>query len=349
MSPKDYAEFELEDFILDDWFVQWVKSPTPEGTDFWENWLHQHPARGNVVEEARQLVMRLDADRHPMPAESFQRIQANLDNVYASLVVEQTPARSLPESRRQPLRWHWPVGIAAAVLLLLLGAAWYFVNRESESRYYATEYGQTREVMLPDGSKVLLNANSRLRLPAAWPANGPREVWLEGEAFFSVTRKALGAPADARFVVHTGQVDVEVLGTRFNVTNRRGQTTVILNEGKVKLEEGALTGGREVIMAPGEYVRLGSDAGTLVRKTVNPARYSSWTENRYVFDDTSLREIAQIIEDTYGVEVKFGNRQLAERTFSATIPTKNLDVLLLALSESFGMEIEKNDSLIVFK
>jgi ferric-dicitrate binding protein FerR (iron transport regulator) len=352
MSPKHYAEFELEDFILDDWFVQWVKSPTPEGTDFWENWLREHPARGSVVEEARQLVLHLNAGRHSMPAESFRRIQVHLDNVYASLAAEETLARARPGKRREPLRWRWPVGVAAAVsLLLLVGAAWYFANRESGARSYTTAYGQTRPVTLPDGSEVLMNANSRLRVPAAWSANGPREVWLEGEAFFKVARKMNAAPANtsSRFVVHTGQVDVEVLGTRFNVTNRRGQTTVILNEGKVKLEEGALSGGREVIMAPGEYVQLGSDARTLVRKTVNPSQYSSWTENRYVFDDTSLREIAQIIEDTYGVEVKFGNHRLAARTFSATIPTKNLDVLLLALSESFGMEIEKDGNQLVFK
>jgi ferric-dicitrate binding protein FerR (iron transport regulator) len=106
---------------------------------------------------------------------------------------------------------------------------------------------------------VLLNANSQLRTPARWPAGARREVWLEGEAFFQVTKKGAapgGGTDGARFVVHTGQVDVAVLGTRFNVTNRRGQTTVTLNEGKVKLEEGDLDGA--VIMEPGELVRLGA-------------------------------------------------------------------------------------------
>jgi ferric-dicitrate binding protein FerR (iron transport regulator) len=113
------------------------------------------------------------------------------------------------------------------------------------------------------------------------------------------------------------------------------------------LDEGALDG--QVIMQPGELVRLGRDGRTLVRKKVNPGQYSSWTENRYVFDDTPLAEIAQRIEDTYGVPVVLKTSGLAQRTFSATIPTKNLDVLLLALSESFGMDIEKNETEIVFK
>ncbi|HEX8528999.1 MAG TPA: FecR domain-containing protein, partial [Cytophagales bacterium] len=182
-----------------------------------------------------------------------------------------------------------------------------------------------------------------------WKAGAHREVWLEGEAFFRVTKKgaAPGSTAEARFVVHTNQVDVAVLGTRFNVTNRRGQTTVTLNEGKVKLEEGALS--RAVVMEPGELVRLDGESQTLVRKKVNPGQYSSWTENRYVFDDTPLADIAQRIEDTYGVPVVLATPGLAERTFSATIPTKNLDVLLLALSEAFGMEIEKHQTQIVFR
>jgi ferric-dicitrate binding protein FerR (iron transport regulator) len=344
MSPKDYSEFELEDFLLDDAFVQWVRTPTPEGDVFWENWRRQHPERQGVLEEARALVQGLHANLHPLPVSSFQRMQVHLDAVYAAL--EEPADRPLAE----PVRWLGWAAAAVVALLLLAGGAWYRAGRAAGGARYATGYGQTRTVTLPDGSWVLLNANSRLRTAARWAAGARREVWLEGEAFFTVAKKKAtpdGGTDGAQFVVHTRQVDVEVLGTRFNVTNRRGQTTVTLNEGKVKLEEGALDG--EVVMQPGELVRLGDDGRTLVRKKVNPGQYSSWTQNRYVFDDTPLAEIAQRIEDTYGVRVVLASPGLAERTFSATIPTRNLDVLLLALSEAFGMEIEKKETQIIFR
>jgi ferric-dicitrate binding protein FerR (iron transport regulator) len=348
MSPKDYSEFELEDFLLDDAFVQWARTPTPDGDVFWETWRHRHPGRWQVLEEARELVRGLHANSDPLPASSFRRMQAHLDAVYATL--EASRERPLQRVDRRPSRWLGWAAAAVVALALLAAGAWYRTQRPAGEAQYATGYGQTRTVTLPDGSRVLLNANSRLRTPAHWPAGTRREVWLEGEAFFRVTKKAVapgGSPDGARFVVHTGQVDVAVLGTRFNVTNRRGQTTVTLNEGKVKLEEGDLDGA--VIMEPGELVRLGGDGQTLVRKKVNPVQYSSWTENRYVFDDTPLADIAQRIEDTYGVPVVLTTPGLADRTFSATIPTKNLDVLLLALSEAFGMEIEKHETKIVFK
>ena len=347
MSPKDYSEFELADFLLDDAFVQWVKTPTPQGDAFWENWRRRHPDRQWVLEEARGLVQGLHVRRDPLPAGSFRRIQVHLDGVYAAL---EEPAAPSEASGRRPSRWLGWAAAAVVALLLLAAGAWYRAGRPGGATEYATGYGRTRTVTLPDGSRVLLNANSRLRTPAQWPEGARREVWLEGEAFFTVTKKSAapdGGTAGARFVVHTGQVDVEVLGTRFNVTNRRGQTTVTLNEGKVKLEEGALS--RAVIMQPGELVRLGGDGRTLVRKKVNPVQYSAWTQNHYLFDDTPLAEIAQRIEDTYGVPVVLARPGLAGRTFSATIPTKNLDVLLLALSEAFGMEIEKNEKEIVFK
>ncbi|CAA9243967.1 MAG: hypothetical protein AVDCRST_MAG56-1540 [uncultured Cytophagales bacterium] len=347
MSPKDYSEFELADFLLDDAFVQWVKTPTPDGDVFWKNWRRQHPDREWVLEEARGLVQGLYVRRDPLPAGSFRRIQGHLDGVYAAL---EEPAAPSEAPGRRPSRWLGWAAAAVVALLLLAAGAWYRAGRAGGGTEYATGYGQTRTVTLPDGSRVLLNANSRLRTPARWPEGARREVWLEGEAFFTVTKQSGrpdGGTEGARFVVHTGQVDVEVLGTRFNVTNRRGQTTVTLNEGKVKLEEGNLD--RAVIMQPGELVRLGGNGAALVRKKVNPVQYSAWTQNNYLFDDTPLAEIAQRIEDTYGVPVVLERPGLAERTFSATIPTKNLDVLLLALSEAFGMEIEKNEKEIVFK
>lgn len=85
---------------------------------------------------------------------------------------------------------------------------------------YATQYGEQRVVELPDHSVVSLNANSTLRFRNDWSqANTLREVWLDGEAFFSV-QKQEGAAGPAKFIVHTNDLDVEVLGTRFNVSNR---------------------------------------------------------------------------------------------------------------------------------
>ncbi|HEX8529915.1 MAG TPA: FecR domain-containing protein, partial [Cytophagales bacterium] len=186
MSPKDYSEFELEDFLLDDAFVQWARTPTPDGDAFWENWRRNHPERRWVLEEARGLVRGLGVSADPLPESSFRRMQAHLDGVYATL--EEPRQRPLQRVDRRPSRWlGWAA--AAVALVLLAAGAWYRIERPAGEAQYATGYGQTRTVTLPDGSRVLLNANSQLRTPARWPAGARREVWLEGEAFFQVTKK----------------------------------------------------------------------------------------------------------------------------------------------------------------
>lgn len=115
-----------------------------------------------------------------------------------------------------------------------------------------TAYGKTERITLPDQSVVLLNANSVLSYNDKWTDNKTREVWLAGEAYFEV--KKSDARGNAKFVVHTDQLSVEVLGTEFNVNNRRGKTQVVLNAGKVRLTSDT-TLEKEIIMAPGERWR----------------------------------------------------------------------------------------------
>jgi transmembrane sensor len=121
-------------------------------------------------------------------------------------------------------------GIAASVLILISFAVYLF----SDSIFYdtyATSFGMTRNILLEDGSEVTLNANSTLKVPKNLLTSESREVWIEGEGFFSIAKK----PNRVRFLVHTDNLNVEVLGTKFNVNNRRGNTEVVLSEGSIRL------------------------------------------------------------------------------------------------------------------
>lgn len=146
-----------------------------------------------------------------------------------------------PNKKSLTLRsWSWVYRVAAAFIGILLVAAVSFLYLREETIRYETAYGQLRVIVLPDSSRVTLNGNSTLRYQADWealPIGNTREVWLEGEGFFEVTEVVLSAQSMAKFVVHTPQLDVEVVGTKFNVTNRRHQTQVVLSSGQVKLHE----------------------------------------------------------------------------------------------------------------
>jgi ferric-dicitrate binding protein FerR (iron transport regulator) len=100
-------------------------------------------------------------------------------------------------------------------------------------------------------------------------------------------------------------------------------------------------------MKPGELIEFSRQKEALVKKTVDPEMYSSWKNNKLIFDNTSMHEIAEMIESTYGLQVKFQDRKIASRTLTGVLPTDNIDILLLALSKSFNVAIRKNSNQII--
>jgi ferric-dicitrate binding protein FerR (iron transport regulator) len=237
-------------------------------------------------------------------------------------------------------RWR----VAAAVLLGTLGLAgtWYwYANRPL---VYQTAYGETRTLVLPDQSKVVLNANSELRVRKQWQADAPREVWLDGEAYFEVTEQ-LGGQA-AKFKVYTRDLTVEVLGTRFNVAERDKHTDVTLNEGKVRLNLNTETAGREIMMQPGEMVRFSENGQRVEKAKVKAEDHSSWTKNYWVLDNTTLADIAARIEATYGYQVEINDSELAGETLSGVLPTQQIDSLLEVLAISYDVKVRRENTTI---
>ena len=244
----------------------------------------------------------------------------------------------------------WMVSkVAASVLLLLLGGIFLYTWLREEAITYATDYGETKTVVLPDSSTVILNANSRLTLSDDW--SQMREVWLEGEAYFQVNKiKNATLPASEeyiKFVVRTDRLNVEVLGTEFNVRQRPEKTAVLLKSGKVRL---SLHDQPDTLsMQPGELVTLRSQSLQLDKEKVDPEPYTAWTEHRLVFEGETLQEIARIIEDTYGYKVIIQDENLRSKRFQGSVPAEDLDILLDGLSVTFDMHITKLDRQIIIQ
>src|SRR5215204_4276348 len=154
--------------------------------------------------------------------------EAAWQQVYLKLAgAADTPVISLPTRRKQRFGW-----AAAAVLigLLLLAGNW-FIFQNSARTVIQTQLGEFREVVLPDGSLVKLHPASRLRFAKKWNKSDLREVWLEGEAFLEVKhlhRQGARVASGDRFVVHTDDLNIEVLGTSFSVNVRHQTSKVIL-------------------------------------------------------------------------------------------------------------------------
>lgn len=330
-----YANYQVDDFLADLEFVRWVKQPEPQTDFFWEAFQRDFPDQQAVVQQARSVLLALQFDEEPV---SDTTIKAEWDRFSRNLASQRELADSIPiiplRSYRQ---WWWA---AATVAGLLVGLLWW-INKPVPDTIYRTAFGQLRQITLPDGSQLTLNANSEVRLPSDWSERPIREVWLKGEGFFHVVkRKGLSQP---RFIVHTSEVAVEVLGTAFNVRSRHQQADVLLQTGSVRLQLAKADTLRSLLMRPGDGIHYHEKTGQLSRRSVRVDRMAAWTRRVLLLDEMTLSELGQVIEDTYGRRVIIRSPTLAQRVLSGSVPTNNERALLegIALTLNVPVHIEK--------
>ena len=333
--------------LMDNRFREWVNHPTPELDHYWQQRLRRYPEERPGVERARQMLRHLDfeksatIDREGILAKALERAKES----EASLSQPISPPRA--KSRALVSRYWRQIAAVLVGIALLAGYQYYFLS----DRVHTTAYGESEQVVLPDGSTVMLNANSVLRYERRWSLDQPRRVTLTGEAFFSVTHQA----NDQTFVVQANDLAIEVLGTEFNVNHRRDETEVMLREGSVRLDWSASERAtvlpddtlRHLTIKPGELVVFSSD--TLVKKEVNPRVYAAWTDDEWLFEQTPLSEVFAMIEDNYGYQVVTEPSTIADKVFTAEIHEADLDLLLNFLSESFDLIITQHQRTIVIQ
>ncbi len=241
--------------------------------------------------------------------------------------------------------------IAASILIVCAAAgAWYISDSKITTEVAAhtvlevrTKYGERTTVILPDQSSVVLNGNSRLHYNENWSETTDREVWIDGEGFFAVQH----TKSHQKFVVHTRDgLDVEVLGTKFNVKSREHSSEVLLTEGKVKLNVATINED-PVYLEPGELATVKENK--LSKRVVEDKQYTSWVRSKLYFNEMTLQELANILHDTYGLNVTFGNEQLKARQLSGEISSATADDILFAIAETFNIQVtRKADDAVIF-
>jgi ferric-dicitrate binding protein FerR (iron transport regulator) len=240
--------------------------------------------------------------------------------------------------------------IAASLALVVVGI-WYVGTRTGTPQIAMekTGFGEIKTILLPDSSVVILNGNSSLRMLQQWSDNDTREVWLDGEAYFQVQKQHT---ARTGFIVHTKQVDVEVLGTRFNVNTRRQQSTVSLEEGKVRLsvhgEVSLVDKGSSIVMRPGQTVVVDASSSPKVNEERDVTVHSGWTKNEFHFDNTPLTGIARLMEDTYGYKMVVADSSLWKLSVSGDLRASNMQELIkvLEVTLKLTMRIERENKII---
>ncbi|WEK33713.1 MAG: FecR domain-containing protein [Candidatus Pseudobacter hemicellulosilyticus] len=323
---KNFAS--IEDIIADEGFQSWYAGMDDLHSREWAAWMARHPEQLPLVEEARHALQQLVVDQRPL-AEGQQ--EAAERRLMLRLRQEGALVPMHPASVRPKRRWYWAA--AAAVLLLAAGSWFFWFSLRHAS--VQTAFGEIREQQLPDGSTVVLNANSELRFSEGWEKGSEREVWLKGEAFFHVSKM----PDHKQFIVHADQLDIIVTGTQFNVVNRQDMTNVMLTEGGVLVQS---QDGQRLTLTPGDYVTFSNNR--LQRWTAKEETVLAWREKKLIFENTPLKTAVQQIEALYGVTIRLEKESIGEKPISGILPNDNLDALLQALEATNVFRVVRKDN-----
>ncbi|MFL9485118.1 FecR family protein [Chitinophagaceae bacterium LWZ2-11] len=316
----------VEELIEDEGFLKWFHQSDEQSIQQWEQWKDESPENHALLNEAVQL---LSAIQFKEPEISDQQVNDAWYKIDIQLPTQLVSNGKIISLNRAKKWW------TAAAVIIAVGVGLYLFRGAFKGEKLATDYGQIAEHILPDGSSVILNANSHLKT-GDFIEGKTREVWMDGEAYFKVHKTS----TKDRFVVHTGKVDVIVTGTQFNVVSRDNKTNVYLKEGSVTLRDEA---GNELKMKPGDYVEI--DHSKMLMKPVCDKNVLAWQEKKMIFDSASLYDVAARLKEVYGVNV-IVDSTLKGKIISGILPNDDLDVILKALEISEDFKIARNQNTI---
>lgn len=350
--------------------LQYLGEKYPEEQYFMEMLSEYWNTPGNIPDQEE-----LHSDAH------FQHILQSAEET-GSLSSESPESATDPAYAEGPARWRpWKLwAAAAAICALIAGGAFYRHLNPSPSpsvftdqkREVAVKPGAKSRLLLPDGTIVWLNSDSKLTYNSQFTGSF-REVALEGEAFFDVAKN----PAHP-FIVHTRGIDVRVLGTSFDVKSYPREATfeATLIRGKIEVSKTDEPKAQKIVLSPHEKLILDKDADSASAPLAaaneaasDPALYNAkppvkivltplpvnlpdtsvtetaWMYNKLVFDGESFRSMAVKMERWFNIRIHFEDAQVAAYRFHVTFENETIEQVLhsLQVADAFDYTINNDE------
>lgn len=244
------------------------------------------------------------------------------------------------------LRRSWTRIAAAAVIVLTMGGVLYLLLRGDGLQHAVAgthaNRPLTRNILLPDGSKVILQANSTLDYPGTFTGD-TREVTLTGEAYFDVAHNAKQA-----FIIHAGKIKTTVLGTAFNIKAwpAEEEVTVTVTRGKVRVEDETHVLG---IITPDQQISFNKRNEQAKQAIVDAADEASWKDKEYSFNEVNFDEAITEIQMRYGIIIELSNSEKAQLCpFTASFKQgESLEYVLNVISKLYNATWHKEEGRIV--
>ncbi|PLX04185.1 MAG: hypothetical protein C0594_09355 [Marinilabiliales bacterium] len=239
------------------------------------------------------------------------------------------------KKRILPVKRQFVLYAAAAIIVIILGST--FLRFFSKS--ILCEKGEHVSYMLPDGSNVYLNADSRISYKPFWWFVS-RELELEGEAYFEVTK-------GKEFIVHSDLGSTEVLGTSFDIYTRNKSYNVLCKTGKVKVK--VHPNGEENILTSGLYLSFNAEDQASLVEEIIPHRILSWTNGIFNFEAMKLSRVFDEIERQYDIVINVEDQSVLNEKYSGSFKrTEDVDFILDIICQPLNLNyVWKNNDVIV--
>ncbi len=388
-----YIDFKEEDFIKDEYFQKWVLSPDTMTSNFWNNWVKEHPEKAEIIKSAKNFVKQLNAGETKLHDSDFddmwQYIVQNkktskhslkrlltfrismLEKVAAVLIIAlclgyfvkytegifNTSDIQTPDVPRITLEMEdgtikYLDEVSSEVIVDKKGEQIvrksktqlaYDDNKSIKSLRYnqlTVPYGKKFELLLSDGSQVHLNSGSKLKYPVKFMEGKPRDVFLDGEAFFDVAKDSTRA-----FTVITNEMNTQVYGTSFNVSSYKNEnnTSTVLVEGSIGVyKSNNAKAEPPIFVKPGKRAVL--EDGLIYVEKVNISKYIAWKDNKLVFIDDRFDVIAKELERHFNVEIRNQITALNQKTFTGTFTKETLEDILKVFREHSGFNFSEENN-----
>lgn len=313
----------LDQLLNDDRFISWVGEGRHES--YWKTWIKEHPEDLETLKDAQAIVRGL-------PVRISQIEDQEIENSFEALQQKLQPTENRKSVFMRPYFKY-----AAAVILFILGSLlWYHTLPTANSPdplLVHTLPGELKKVELPDSTHVVLNGNSTLEYIQN---EHERSVQLQGEAHFDV-QKMTGESRPQRFVVHTMDLDIEVLGTVFSVRKDSIWTTIVLEEGKVSLlGKSSQSDSPVFIMTPGDKVVYNSTDGSFTQRSVDAVSYNSWTSQHLSLLNRSVAEVIRLFSNNYDIDIQIPEAY-QDRELTGSVDLSNIETAIKMIGFALGL------------
>jgi len=352
----DYALYKTEDFLTDESFILYCYGDDEAAKAHWENILNDQPELRKNINDARSLCLLLGIKVSTAEkVTALERLKTIID-----LTGEIGEPQSYPYILGRKTYFSRWMAIAASLLIIAstYGIYKFNVPPSSAALYSAantanyrligtTDFNHRKHIVLPDGSSVLLNGSSTLKIANDYNASN-RHVLLSGEAFFLVKKNP-----QKPFVVITGKIATTALGTSFKVQSYpdENEASVMLLTGKVKLESTQYNLKVDhVTLLPGQQASLPKGDNAFNQSSFSEEGLHNWLNRKLVFSDAGLKEITVKLKEMYGIVVIPVNKPGEDISFTGQFNDKNLtDVLdAIGFTNHFTYKQEGNSVKLMF-